>query len=243
MVASVALAVFTGCQTSGPDTTFEPYSGGTSSSVATPPGVRTEAPAFEPPPVASNSIPALANAIQGLTNAISNSNTNTSSSIVLREGDVVKITFPTAPNLNILQPIRRDGKITLQMGGEITAAGKTPKELEAEVLRAYDQVLLTKEVTVSVEASTYPVFVTGAVVRPGKILLDRPATVLEAIMEAGGFDYAKANLKKVRLIRRENGMLKTYYFDLKSALAGRPVESFYVMPSDIVYVPEKFQWF
>src|SRR5215467_10066286 len=51
-------------------------------------------------------------------------------SIVLREGDVVKVTFPGAPNLNGSQPIRRDGRITLQLVGEVQAAGKTPNELE-----------------------------------------------------------------------------------------------------------------
>jgi len=39
----------------------------------------------------------------------------------------------------------------------------------------------------------------------GKIMSDRPITALEAIMEAGGFDYTKANLKAVTVIRTENG--------------------------------------
>ena len=79
--------------------------------------------------------------------------TNVSNSIILREGDVVKITFPSTGNLNTVQPIRRDGKITLQMVGEITAAGLTPTQLEAQVIKVYEPQLLTKEVTVSVESS------------------------------------------------------------------------------------------
>jgi len=166
-----------------------------------------------------------------------------SNSIILREGDVVKITFPSTGNLNTVQPIRRDGKITLQMVGEITAAGLTPTQLEAEVLRVYEPQLLTKEVTVSVESSSFPVFVMGAVLKPGKMLADRPLTALEAIMEAGGFDSGRANQKNVLVIRRENGELRNFRLNLKDALQGKPTEPFNLKPHDIIFVSERFTWF
>ncbi|MEO6035989.1 MAG: polysaccharide biosynthesis/export family protein [Verrucomicrobiota bacterium] len=176
-------------------------------------------------------------------NGASLTGTNVSNSIVLREGDVVKLTFPGAANLNTVQPIRRDGKITLQMGGEITAAGMTPTQLEAEVIRRYAPQLLTKEVTVSVESSSFPVFVMGAVLKPGKFLADRPLTALEAIMEAGGFDNSKANAKNVLVIRNDDGEVKNFRLNLKDALRGKTVEPFSIKPHDIIYVPEKFSWF
>src|SRR5882672_2375321 len=108
--------------------------------------------------------------------------------VLLREGDVVKITFPGAPNLNASQQIRRDGKITLQLIGEVTAAGKTRAALEAELLELYKPQLVTKEITVTVESSSFDVYVTGAVLKPGKVITSRPLTALEAIMEAGGPD-------------------------------------------------------
>jgi hypothetical protein len=49
---------------------------------------------------------------------------------------------------------------------------------------------------------------------------------MEAVVEAG-IDLAKSNLKKVRIIRQENG--RTEFFDLK--------------PSDIIYVPERLSLF
>jgi len=52
--------------------------------------------------------------------------------LVLREGDSVRITFPGAPNLNIVEQIKRDGKIALQLVGEVQAAGLTAKQLENE---------------------------------------------------------------------------------------------------------------
>jgi len=165
------------------------------------------------------------------------------SSIVLHEGDVVRITFPGSPNLNNVQPIRRDGKITLELAGEVNAAGLTPTALEKEIIRLCGPQLVTKEVVVSVESSTFPVFVTGAVVRPGKIMSDRPITALEAIMESGGFDYSKANLKSVRVIRQEDGEMKNFKLNLKLALEGKEAKPFNLKPADIIYVPEKFTWF
>src|SRR3984957_3406306 len=43
--------------------------------------------------------------------------------IVLREGDVLKISFPGSANLDTTQQIRRDGKISLPLVGEVIAAG------------------------------------------------------------------------------------------------------------------------
>ncbi len=224
-----------GCQTGERQAVFQPYAlpGFTNAVAAVPDApVRSRTPVFEP-----QSLPA------SLTNAMAEPAANTSQSIILREGDLVKILFPGAANLNTLQPIRRDGKITMQLVGEITAAGLTPTQLQEEILKRYANQLQTKEISVSVESSTFPVFVTGAVIRPGKILVDKSLNVLEAVLEAGGFDYSKANTKKVLLIRNENGVMKNFRLNLKTALEGKASEPFSVKPSDIIYVPERFQWF
>jgi polysaccharide export outer membrane protein len=163
--------------------------------------------------------------------------------IVLREGDSVRITFPGAPNLNAVQSIKRDGRISLQLVGDVQAAGLTAKQLEAEVLKLYEPQLQMKEVNVAVESSNFPVYVTGAVQRPGKIMPDRPMSALEAVMEAGGFDYTKANQKAVTIIRHENGHVDHFKVNLKKALQGKETEPFSLKPGDIVYVPERFAWF
>jgi polysaccharide export outer membrane protein len=163
--------------------------------------------------------------------------------LILREGDVVRIDFPGAPNLNTRETIRRDGKIML-LKGEMVAAGKTVTELQKDVLDLYSPDLITKVVTVSVEVSSFPIYVTGAVSKSGQIMVDRPLTVLEAVMQAG-VDLSKANLKAVRLSRSVNGQIEVYMLNLDRLLKGRETgaKPFYVTPSDIIYVPEKFQWF
>jgi polysaccharide export outer membrane protein len=146
--------------------------------------------------------------------------------------------------LDTTQQVRRDGKITLPLGGEITAAGKTPAEIEKEILRLHGDQLAVKQVVVTVTSSAYPVYVSGAVLRPGKLLADRPMTVLEAIMEAGGPDQAKANLKKVKVLREFEGQTVIHELDLREVFAGKPgTKPFYLKPSDKIHVPQKFNWF
>jgi polysaccharide export outer membrane protein len=163
--------------------------------------------------------------------------------LTVREGDVLKISFPGTPNLDTMQTVRRDGRITMSIVGEVMAAGLTPAELEKELLKLYSSQLISKEVSVTVVSSSFAVYVSGAVSRPGKIMSDRPISALEAIMEAGGFDNAKADMRAVVVIRREEGQTKNYTLNLKLVLEGKQSEQFYLKPFDIVYVPERFSWF
>ena len=164
--------------------------------------------------------------------------------LTIREGDVLKIEFPGTQNLDTTQQVRRDGKITLTLIGEVQAAGMKPTDLEKELVKLYSTQLLSKEVTVTVVSSSFAVYVTGAVMHPGKIQSDRPISALEAIMEAGGFDNTKADLKAVVVIRQgTDGRTKNYTVDLKSVIDGTENEPFYLKASDVVYVPEKFSWF
>jgi len=161
----------------------------------------------------------------------------------LREGDVLKISFPGSPTLDTTQQIRRDGKITLPLVGEVQAAGTTAEGLRQNLIKLYAPQLSNKEVTVTVVSSTFPVYVTGSVIRPGKIMSDHPITALDAIMEAGGFDYTRANLKAVRVIRHDKDRVENYTLNLKLVLDGKDNKPFFLQPSDIVFVPERFTWF
>jgi polysaccharide export outer membrane protein len=163
--------------------------------------------------------------------------------IVLREGDNLRISFPGSATLDSIQAIRRDGKVVLPVFGELTAAGLTPAQLEKTILANFGEQLVTKEVHVTLQSSTFPVYVNGAVLRPGKVESNRPITALAAIMECGGFDYARANLGSVKVIRTEGSDVKNYQLDFRGVLKGNPSKPFYLKPSDIVFVPEKFTVF
>lgn len=160
----------------------------------------------------------------------------------LREGDVIKISFPSTPSLDAQQAIRTDGRITLAMLGEMRVVNMTPLELETELIKRYATQLVSNEVTVSVVSSSFSVFVSGAVNAPGKIQTDRPLTALEAILQVGGFTPL-AKTTAVDIIRTENGVTRKITLNLQKILDGEPVEQIYLVANDIVMVPEKFRWF
>ena len=155
----------------------------------------------------------------------------------LHEGDVVKVSFPGAPSLDTTQQIRRDGKITLALIGDVQAAGLRPSELEKKIAALAAPQLVSKEVSVTVISSAFPIYVSGAVLHPGKVTADRPITVLQAIMDAGGFNDS-ANLKAVVVVRQEGGKTRNYTVNVQAVLTGKSTTPFYLKPSDSVYVPE-----
>jgi polysaccharide export outer membrane protein len=158
-------------------------------------------------------------------------------------GDRITATFPGATNLNLSQVIRVDGTLHLDNGRDIPVLDKTPKSLQTNLLDIFGPELIVKDVSVLVEPAGYPIFVSGAVLHPGKFLVNRPVTVLEAIMEAGGYDANKANLSKVRVVRQDRNRQRTYEVDVQRILENPSSPAFHLWPSDVVIVPERFVFF
>jgi polysaccharide export outer membrane protein len=143
----------------------------------------------------------------------------------------------------VSEEIRNDGRITLPLIGEVVASNKTPNQFEKELSKLYAPQLVSSDVTVTLESSSAAYFVTGEVLRPGKITPNRPVSALEAIMEAGGFISDKADTTAVVIIRNENGHTKNYTVNLKRVLEGRDSDPFMLKPFDIVSVPQKLSIF
>lgn len=161
-----------------------------------------------------------------------------SSNGALAAGDVIRISFGGAPELNQVQSIDARGKISLPLIGEVTAGGKKLSAFQSELSELYKSQLQNTQVFVAQEKSAIPVILSGAVSRPGKLILDEQTTVLEAILQAGGATNI-GNLKKVRIIRIVNGKHYTQVIDLDPAMRGKPSTVFYVKYGDIIFVPER----
>jgi protein involved in polysaccharide export with SLBB domain len=155
----------------------------------------------------------------------------------LAPGDVIKLTFTGAPELNQSQRIRVDGKLSLPLIGEVSAAGKTITGLQAELSELYKAQLKNSDVLVTLESAPTQVVISGAVVKPTKIAFEKPTTVFEAIMEAGGAN-SYGNLKNVRLIRTVHGVQQSQSLDLSPTLKGAATKPFYVRDGDVIYVPQ-----
>ncbi len=169
---------------------------------------------------------------------ITEKQTAASAPVKLRPGDVIKLTFAGAPELNQSQKIRGDGKINLPLVGEVTASGKTVPGFQAELVGLYKSQLKDSEVLVTLESGVTNVVVSGYVSKPGRQVFDRPTTVFQAIMQAGGPNQY-GNLGKVRLIRTVSGRQHAETLNLKIAMSGQTTEAVYVKDGDVIYVPQK----
>ena len=158
---------------------------------------------------------------------------------LLAAGDTIKVSFTAAPELNQSQKIGSDGKVSLPLVGEVYAVGKSADQFQNELVQLYKSQLQSSEVIVTLESVTIPVVVSGEVQKPGKIVFERRATVLEAIMEAGGFT-PYGDPKTVSLIRQVKGEQHTQIVNLSPVLRGVPTRVTYVSAGDVIYVRPRF---
>lgn len=155
----------------------------------------------------------------------------------LAAGDEINVSFSGAPELNTKQKIQANGKVSLPTVGDVSAAGKSLTSFQSQLTSLYGPHLQDPTVIVSLESAAAGVYVSGEVLRPGKIPLDRPMTALEAVMEAGGFTKF-ANPKQVIVVRNQGGRNQRYVLNMNDALAGLESSPFYVRTYDVIYVKQ-----
>ena len=156
--------------------------------------------------------------------------------LVLSPGDEVEVRFYYTPELNVTQAVRPDGKIMLQLIGEVEARGKSPEDLRAELHQRYVRVLKEPDITVLTRSLyTRRVYVGGQVMSPGVVNMPSQMTVLEAIMQAGGFRLPDAEVRNVVVIRHEDDRRYGYSVDVAPALGGQ--EATAVLPGANGYRP------
>jgi len=152
-------------------------------------------------------------------------------------GDALNIRFYGTPELNTKATVRSDGRISLELVGDVRAAGQTT-EAFARILGArYAHELRDPTVTVAVQSFGGQIFVAGEVQRATAINFAHGMTALQAIASAGGFRDT-ANLHSVVLMRVSNGDYRPHRLALDRAVSGRDLSSDLLLePSDVLYVP------
>ena len=147
-------------------------------------------------------------------------------------GDKLRVDVYKDPQLSQSVQVRPDGKITLPLANDITAAGKTPTELRDTITESLKSYIAAPTVTVMVVETVPPtIYVLGEVNQSGPQSLVGRMDVVQAIAAAGGFkDFAKT--KDIR-IRRNGQFLK---FNYKDAVSGRGTP-LYLQPGDTIIVP------
>jgi polysaccharide biosynthesis/export protein len=156
----------------------------------------------------------------------------------IEAGDEIEIRFPLNPEMNLRTVIRPDGKLSLQLVGEIRAEGLTPPELAQRLREAYSTELRDPEVSVVVRAMAARVYVDGAIERPGGYPWTRQITAMQAIARAGGFRDTADTDRFVVLRRGADGKQQVFevLLDEEEDDQGRNADLF-LAPYDIVLVP------
>jgi polysaccharide export outer membrane protein len=155
----------------------------------------------------------------------------------LAAGDVIRVSYPGAPELNTVQKIMANGKVSLPNVGDVSAQGKSVATFQSQLTGLYQAHLQNPTVVVALEEVAACVYVSGEVNQPGKVSLDRPMTAFEAIMESGGFSKL-ANPKQVVVVRNKDGKSERYVLNLSDTLSGASSSPFYLRPYDVVYVKQ-----
>ena len=153
----------------------------------------------------------------------------------LSSGDVIKVAYADESIPDQTQKIRRDGKVSLPLIGELTAAGKRVIDFQHELVSRYEGELENNEVLVTLENGLATVTVSGFANKPGVYPFDRPTTVYQAIMIAGGVsDYG--SLSNIHLTRIINGVQRTETINLRPNIRGKPTLPKYVQDGDVIYI-------
>lgn len=156
--------------------------------------------------------------------------------------DVLAISVWQNAELSRAVPVRPDGKISLPLVNDVQAAGLTPMELREALIVKLREFMPTAEVSVVVtEMNSFKVSVIGEVKRSERYRLRGPATVLDVLAMAGGFqDWASR--ERIVVLRPRSGPAGDSFeripFDYKKVLAaGGESANFRVQPDDIIVVP------
>jgi polysaccharide export outer membrane protein len=152
--------------------------------------------------------------------------------------DAVEISVWKEPDLTKQLVVRPDGKITYPLIGEVQAAGKTVKQLQAEILKRLEKYVTDAHVTVILlKAQNYKIYVTGKVNKPGEFVIGKPVNVLQAISMAGGLTPF-ASPGSITVLRSLGGKEEVYPFNYKDVAKGQFLEqNRTLLPGDVVVVP------
>lgn len=159
-------------------------------------------------------------------------------SYAIAPSDSLLITSYYHPDLKQTVTIQPDGRVSLLLVGEVTAAGKTPRQLARELTRAYGKYLNDAEVTVALsESAGLSVYVGGEVAKPTILPIKGDLTLSQSIAEAGGF-LIGANKEQVLIIRQmADGRHRTMQANAEQILSNEAGE-IYLQRHDVVYVPK-----
>ena len=158
----------------------------------------------------------------------------------LQPGDLLRVKFLYHPELDIKVPIRPDGSITLQMAGDVRAAGLTTTDLEKVIKERTSDRLRDPEISVLVaQLAEQKVYVGGEVRAPGFVSFHAGMSPLQAIMDRGGFTET-ARVDSVLRLSPAQSEYQGTRLDLTKPLTAGMSERTQLLAGDVLFVPRTF---
>lgn len=133
-----------------------------------------------------------------------------------------------------------DGYISFDLIGSYKAEGKTTDEIDAELRGLLSTFIVDVDVTVSIASfNAKRVFVLGEVARPGKYIINKKMTILDAVAEAGS-PTLEASKTRVRLFKSGSTEEASREIDVnlkKLMEKGALDQNLVLEDGDVIFVP------
>lgn len=154
--------------------------------------------------------------------------------------DLLMLTVWQHPDLSGPLLVRRDGKISVPLMGDLQAEGLTPEALAEQIRIALSDYIAKPHVDIAVTEMRSQVasVIGGGVLRSGIVELQHNTRVIDAIAAMGGLtQFAKKG--SIRILRDTPAGQVEYPFDYTAFIKGRaPSSNILLEPGDTIIVPE-----
>jgi len=165
---------------------------------------------------------------------------STTSSYVVGAPDELHVTILPDPAIERDVTVRPDGMISLDLIGDVPAAGRSVGEIASDVEQRIARFKRGAAVTVSlVTANSNSISVLGEVQTPQSFPLLKQTRVAEAIARVGGPVFTGSE-RSIRVVRSGSGETVVYHVNLNAIQKGDLRTNIVLAEGDIVYVPPTF---
>jgi len=162
----------------------------------------------------------------------------TQSEYLIAPPDTLSVIVRPEPEIKRDLMVRPDGRISLDLIGDVEVRGRTVADVRAEITRRLKEFIVQPDVTVTLtrsESRTFYIF--GEVMRPGAYPLIGDVTALYALGMAGG-STKFADENDSRLVRPSPEGKLVYPVYYKSMTRdGEGQTNYMLQPGDVIYVP------
>lgn len=164
-----------------------------------------------------------------------------SASYRIGAGDEIRISVYGQPDLTAETQVSADGMVMVPLLGNLPIAGSTSAAAAALIAGRYEQGNVLKNAQVNLLVTKYRsqvVAILGKVNRPGKLVLEGPTSLTQALAWAGGI-AANGSERLVLMRMATDGRQERTEYDLQQLLnqEAEPLPTVWLKDGDTLYVP------